>query len=92
MFGKAMSIPDECILQYFELATDRSLAALEEVKQKLDASETNPMEIKRELGIAVVNMYHEAGAGENAADEFTRMFSQKQEPDDMPDSLRRGGG
>lgn len=89
MFGKAMSIPDECIYQYFELATDRSPAQLDEIKQKLDAAETNPMEIKRELGIALVNMYHEAGAGEAAAEEFKRMFSQNQEPDDMPETSAR---
>jgi len=84
MFGKAMSIPDECIYQYFQLATDWSPAALDEVKQRLDSGKTNPMEVKRELGIAIVNMYQKAGSGEAAADEFKRMFSQKQVPDDMP--------
>lgn len=93
MYGKAMSIPDQSIYEYFQLATDLSPTALAEVKGKLDAGKTNPMELKRELGIAIVNMYHEAGAGEAAAEEFTRMFSQKQEPDDMPevnpDDLRK---
>jgi tyrosyl-tRNA synthetase len=86
MFGKAMSIPDECIYQYFELATGRTPAELDAIKERLDSGETNPMVIKRELGVALVNMYHEAGSGEAAAEEFTRMFSQKQEPDDMPEA------
>ncbi|MCD6249283.1 MAG: tyrosine--tRNA ligase [candidate division Zixibacteria bacterium] len=86
MFGKVMSIPDECIYQYFQLATDWPPAALDEVKQKLESGKTNPMEIKRELGVTIVNMYHKSGSGETAADEFKRMFSQKQEPDDMPET------
>ncbi len=85
MYGKAMSIPDESIYEYFQLATNMPPDALTEVKGRLDSERTNPMEVKRELGIAIVNMYHETGAGEAAAEEFTRMFSQKQEPDDMPE-------
>jgi len=92
MFGKAMSIPDKCIYEYFQLATDRVPEALDEIKQRLDAGKTNPMDIKRELGIVLVDMYHESGSGEPAAAEFTRMFTQKEVPDDMPevtpDSLR----
>ncbi len=85
MFGKVMSIPDRLIYDYFLYTTDASSSKLEEVKRKLSDGETNPMELKRELGIAIVDGYHPAGSGKEASDEFTRMFSEKELPDEMPE-------
>ncbi len=84
MFGKAMSIPDNVIFDYFKLATDLRGEGLAEIGTRLEDGRTNPMDIKRELGIRLVDMYHPAGSGQAASDEFTRMFSQKKLPDDMP--------
>jgi tyrosyl-tRNA synthetase len=89
MFGKAMSIPDELIYDYFNLATDLRGEDLAGIKNRLEDGRTNPMDIKRELGVRLVEMYHPAGSGEAASEEFTRMFSQNQLPDDMP-QLTRG--
>ncbi len=85
IFGKAMSIADEHIYSYFELATDASLEDLEEIKQKLNKPDLNPMVIKKELGQKLVDMYHPAGSGQSAREEFERVFSQKQLPQDMPE-------
>lgn len=86
MYGKVMSIPDKLIYDYFVLTTGSSIEKLDEVKQRLAEGQTNPMEIKRELGIALVDMYHQPGCGERASEEFKRMFSQKQLPDDIPEA------
>lgn len=85
MFGKVMSIPDECIYHYFELTTEHTASELAEIKGRLESDRVNPMDLKRELGIELVDKYHEPGSGQAAAEEFTRMFSEKQEPDDMPE-------
>ncbi|MFZ5980294.1 MAG: tyrosine--tRNA ligase [Candidatus Zixiibacteriota bacterium] len=85
MFGKVMSIPDEQIYHYFELATDVSLDKLEEIKNSLKKSDFNPMILKKELGEVLVDMYHPNGAGKEARDEFERIFSQKQLPDEIPE-------
>jgi len=84
IFGKAMSIPDDLIYQYYELATDVSLEELAEVRKKLSDSEINPMNVKKDLGIRLVDMYHPEGSGNQARSEFERMFSRKGLPDDMP--------
>jgi len=84
IFGRAMSIPDELIYSYFELATDVSLDQLAEIKQRLETSGINPMDVKKELGEKLVDMYSQPGAGPNAREEFERIFSKNQLPDEMP--------
>jgi tyrosyl-tRNA synthetase len=85
IFGKAMSIPDKLIYQYFELATDKTSERLGEIKSALSDPSVNPMQIKKELGEALVDMYHSSGSGREAREEFERIFSRKQLPDDMPE-------
>jgi tyrosyl-tRNA synthetase len=83
IFGKVMSIPDALIYDYFELATDVSLERLAEIKAILSDKSTNPMSIKKELGERLVEMYHAQGSGVAAREEFERIFSQKQLPDEI---------
>jgi tyrosyl-tRNA synthetase len=93
IFGKAMSIPDELIAQYFELASDLSPEELASVQERLSREDVNPMALKKELGERLVDMYHQPGSGKVAREEFERMFSKKELPDDMPeisgDELRK---
>jgi tyrosyl-tRNA synthetase len=83
IFGKVMSIPDSLISDYFELATDVSVDDLQGIKQELAAGKSNPMLLKKRLGETLVEMYHAAGSGKAAREEFERIFSQKQLPDDI---------
>lgn len=85
IFGKAMSIPDNLIHAYFELATDVSFEKLADIKKQLDDSSVNPMILKKELGETIVDMYHPEGSGKNAREEFERIFSQKKLPDVIPE-------
>lgn len=85
IFGKTMSIPDDVIYSYFEMATEVTLEELEKIKKRLSKPDVNPMDIKKGLGECLVDMYHPAGSGKKARDEFERVFSNKQLPDDMPE-------
>jgi tyrosyl-tRNA synthetase len=85
MFGKVMSIPDNLIYSYFELATDISMNRLREIKDALDNNQVNPMELKKELGETIVGMYHSAEAARNARGEFERVFSKGELPEDIPE-------
>ena len=90
IFGKAMSIPDELIYQYFEMVTDVPAERLTQIKAELDAGNTNPMLLKKDLAATLVDMYHESGAGQNAREEFERVFSQGKLPDDIPEMRSKG--
>ncbi len=75
MFGKIMSISDELMLKYYELLTDEDLI---KVKQM------HPKEAKVNLAKIIITQYHSGRAAENESAEFTRVFSQKEVPQDMP--------
>ncbi len=85
MFGKTLSIPDELIYTYFELATDVSNDELLKVKNQLDEKLINPRDLKRYLAKTLIRMYHNREASEEAEKEFDKIFIQKEIPDDIPE-------
>jgi len=85
IFGKALSIPDSIIYNYFELATDLPNDELRKIKAQLDDPKTNPRDIKRQLAKTLVSMYHSIEAAKNAEEEFDRIFVNKGTPDELPE-------
>ena len=81
IFGKTLSIPDNLIYIYFELATDVSSSELKGIKHQLEDSKVNPRDIKRKLARTLVRMYHSEEAAIQAQEEFDRIFIKKDVPD-----------
>lgn len=79
MFGKLMSIPDSLMRRYFELCTEVDMV---EVDRRL--AQDHPRDCKMWLGREIITIYHGAAAAQEAQDEFVRVFSQKENPTDMP--------
>ncbi len=91
IFGKTLSIPDNLIYNYYELATDISSEELIEVRQQLSDKEVNPRNLKRKLAKTLVKMYHSESAAIEAEDEFDKIFIKKEVPDDIPEmALEKG--
>ena len=84
-FGKLMSLPDELMPQYFELATAWDLARADDVQGRLERGELKPVDAKRLLARTVVDLYHGDGAGEAAEAEFDRVFRTHAAPDEIAD-------
>ncbi|MDR3689240.1 MAG: tyrosine--tRNA ligase [Fimbriimonas sp.] len=76
MFGKTMSIPDDIIENYFELATDVPMV---EVKRLLKDT-ANPRDSKRRLAKEIVSIYHGPEAAQEADEYFVNTFSKRQQP------------
>ncbi len=87
MYGKVMSLPDELILRYFELVTDLTPAQVEEQREKLEDEGTNPMEVKKYLAEKIVSNFHDSKKARKAAQEFARVFSEGEKPEDMPEVI-----
>ena len=83
IFGRTLSIPDNLIYKYFELATNVSNQKLAEVKSQLTDGSSNPRDIKRELARTIVTMYHDQKAAETAQQEFDNIFINKGLPDEI---------
>jgi tyrosyl-tRNA synthetase len=79
MFGKAMSIPDAAMTQYFTLATKMPVGDINVLLAG------HPMEAKKRLATEIVAQYHGAEAAQNARENFERQFSRRETPDEMPD-------
>ena len=82
MYGKTMSIPDDVIEHYFELATD---VPMDEVRALL-RNTPNPRDAKRRLAREIVSLYHGPAAAEAADDYFIATFSQRQQPIDAAEA------
>ena len=76
MFGKTMSIPDETILNWFELCTDVSM---DEARALLEAGK-NPRDAKVRLAKEIVALYHSAEAADDAERYFVETFGKRQQP------------
>ena len=82
-YGKIMSISDDMIVKYFRLAADADDQKVEAIKYLLSDSKTNPRDVKRELGRAIVKLYHGADEAQAAEQHFDKVIVQKDIPDEM---------
>ncbi|MEO0090860.1 MAG: tyrosine--tRNA ligase [candidate division WOR-3 bacterium] len=83
MFGKIMSIPDELIIHYFQLCTNRSEQEIKDFERRLKEGE-NPRELKALLAKDIVSIYHSKEEAEKAAEEFDKVFKYKELPSEIP--------
>jgi tyrosyl-tRNA synthetase len=80
MFGQVMSIPDSLLLRYYELTTPLSSAELAEIREGLEQGTLHPRDAKANLGKILVSLYHSPEVAEAAAQEFDRVFRDRQDP------------
>jgi tyrosyl-tRNA synthetase len=85
MFGKIMSIPDELMWSYYELVTDRSPEEIAALKKEVATGAVHPMEAKARLAQEVIAGFHSADAARKAAENFKRVFSDRQAPEQVPE-------
>ena len=84
IFGKIMSIPDNLIYTYFELLTDIPENDLLKIKNDFEDKNTNPMILKKRLGKEIVRMYYNKVEADKACEEFEKVFSKKELPEEIP--------
>jgi len=88
-FGKVMSIPDDLMVEWFTLLTDRppeDVARLTNAGASMEATLIHPMQAKKTLARDVVTQYHGRDAAAAAQAEWERQFSEKQDPDEIPEA------
>jgi tyrosyl-tRNA synthetase len=84
MFGKMMSIPDELMWSYYELLTDRTPAEISALKLEVSGGKLHPMDAKMRLAEEVISDFHGADAARKAAENFQRVFRDRQAPAEAP--------
>lgn len=86
MFGKVMSISDELMWNYYELATDVPMDEVRSLKKGVEDGSVHPMDAKKKLGAAVVALYHGVEEGEKARKWFEDVFSNKNTNVELPEA------
>ena len=84
-YGKAMSIPDDVLIDFFTLGTNLDAAEVDAIEAGLRDGSLHPMRAKQRLAHAIVAEWHGADAAGAAAEAFARVFSRREQPADMPE-------
>jgi tyrosyl-tRNA synthetase len=84
IFGKMMSIPDDLMWSYWELVTDRTPREIAALRKEVAAGALHPMAAKMRLAREVIAGFHGDDAARKAADNFQRIFSDRQAPEEAP--------
>ncbi|RLC37459.1 tyrosine--tRNA ligase [candidate division Kazan bacterium] len=79
-YGKIMSLPDDQIYTYFELATSVPTSDLPAIKV---AAKKEPRDTKARLAYEIVKIYHGEAAAKKAEDNFVGIFKKGRTPDDI---------
>ena len=85
MYGKVMSIPDSLIIDYFELITDVQDEEIAAFKEQMNTLSVNPMNFKKRLAYEITSQFHDKQAAVEAEEQFTKVFQEKQMPNDIPE-------
>jgi tyrosyl-tRNA synthetase len=93
MFGKIMSISDDLMWLYYELATDRTPQQIAGLKQEVSSGALHPMDAKMRLAEEIVSGFHGPDPARKAAENFQRVFRDRQSPAQMKEiKLKRVPG
>ena len=84
MFGKLMSISDELMWLYYELLTDLASPVMVRLREEVRTGVLHPKKGKMELAHTIVAGFHGEDAAKKAGEEFERVFSGRQAPEEAP--------
>jgi tyrosyl-tRNA synthetase len=81
MYGKIMSISDEAMEEYFELATSIDKRGAKKIISEVRDGKTNPRDAKMLLAFDVAKTYHGGKAAASAQENFISVFQKKEAPE-----------
>ena len=83
-FGKAMSLPDNLIIQWLEVYTDVPIEQIREYETLIQQNKINPRDVKLQLAYEITKYYDGEEEAEKAKQWFLKTFSEREFPNDAP--------
>ncbi len=83
IYGKAMSIPDELMDEYYRLATTLQTQEIEDILGQVKNDKLHPRDAKMRLAREMVTLYHDDRAANEAEENFKQVFQKGQMPSEM---------
>src|SRR5690606_26325839 len=84
-YGKAMSLPDEALGNFFTLATNLDRGEVAKIIAGLEDGSRDPMTEKKRLARTIVAELHGEEAAKAAEEHFERTVQRKEMPADIPE-------
>jgi tyrosyl-tRNA synthetase len=84
IYGKVMSISDAMMWRYYELLTDVSSSAIEQMKADSASGKQHPMELKKALARRITQDFHGEQAAKAADEGWAKQFQRGDIPQDVP--------
>jgi tyrosyl-tRNA synthetase len=92
IYGKVMSVPDDLVLNYFELLTDVPDKELKEFKEGLEKQKLNPMLLKKRLAREIIAQLYDPKAADDAEAHFEKTVQRKEKPEEIELGTKSGKG
>jgi tyrosyl-tRNA synthetase len=83
MFGRLMSVSDELMYEYYRFLLGRSPDQVAQMQRAVAEGKAHPKQQKEELAEQIAAKYHSADEAHRAREDFQRVFSKGQLPDDI---------
>jgi tyrosyl-tRNA synthetase len=90
-YGKAMSIPDEAVGDFFTLATNVHPDDVRRIVMDAKNGDRSPIDTKKLLARTIVTEFWGPAAADAAEQHFERTVQRKEVPDDMPEYRLKNG-
>lgn len=84
IYGKAMSISDDAMPEYFRLATTLPSEEVNSILNNLKSGILHPRDVKMRLAREIVSLYHSSQAAKDAEEQFKQVFQKRGMPSEMP--------
>lgn len=90
-YGKAMSLPDDVLPDFFTLATNMDPDQVETIAREVRQGARSPMDAKKLLARTIVTEFWGEPAAAEAEAQFERTVQRKEAPSDMPEYVISNG-
>ncbi|MCX7015931.1 MAG: tyrosine--tRNA ligase [Candidatus Sumerlaeota bacterium] len=91
IFGKAMSITDEMMEEYYRLALGYPTAEARRLMEECRAGTAHPRDLKARLARELTARYHSEAAAREAEKRFNRVHRERERPEEMEELRLRLG-
>ncbi|MBU2538255.1 MAG: tyrosine--tRNA ligase [Proteobacteria bacterium] len=85
IYGKTLSVSDDLMFRYYELLSDLAADEIARLKSEMESGKLHPKVVKQQLARELTARFYDAEAAQRAEDNFERIFSQHDNPEDMPE-------
>ena len=85
IFGKLMSISDDLMWRYMDLLSSRGTEELARLRADVTSGRLHPREAKMTFAGEIVERFQGADEAVSAREEWTRIFSARETPSDLPE-------